>query len=102
MVPRDSAVCGSTLAIEWPRRLDECEPKQFDKYSAHFPPTESDLKVTPDFCSETPAGYIRWQQCFIDFARLILPLVLYGCETWSLTLVEKRCLGDYVHRGEMK
>jgi len=32
------------------------------------------------------------------YRTIILPVVLYGCETWSLTLREERRLGDFENR----
>ena len=32
------------------------------------------------------------------YRTIILPVVLYGCETWSLTLREERRLGDFETR----
>jgi hypothetical protein len=32
------------------------------------------------------------------YKTVILPVVLYGCETWSLTLREKRRLGVFENR----
>jgi hypothetical protein len=32
------------------------------------------------------------------YRTIILPVVLYGCETWSLTLKEERRLGDFENR----
>jgi hypothetical protein len=37
------------------------------------------------------------------YKTIILPVVLYGCETWSLSLMEEhRCWGKYVDWREMK
>jgi hypothetical protein len=36
------------------------------------------------------------------YKTLILPVVLYGCETWSLTLREKHRLRVYENRVLMK
>ena len=33
------------------------------------------------------------------YRTLILPVVLYGCETWSLTLMEERTLRVYENRA---
>ena len=35
------------------------------------------------------------------YRTIILPVVLYGCETWSLTLrvFENGCLGEYMGLG---
>ena len=40
------------------------------------------------------------------YRTIILPVVLYGCETWSLTLREERklrvyCVGDKIEKNEM-
>jgi hypothetical protein len=32
------------------------------------------------------------------YKTIILPMVLYGCETWSLTLREEQRLGVFVNR----
>ena len=32
------------------------------------------------------------------YSTIILPVVLYGCETWSLTLREERCLRVFENR----
>jgi len=32
------------------------------------------------------------------YRNIILPVVLYGCETWSLTLGEERTLGVFENR----
>jgi hypothetical protein len=39
------------------------------------------------------------------YRTTILPLVLYGCETWSLTLREKHrkgCCGEYLDQRQIK
>ena len=44
------------------------------------------------------------------YRTIILPVVLYGCETWSLTLREERklrvfeiwCSGEYLDLGGMR
>jgi hypothetical protein len=33
-----------------------------------------------------------------NFVNILLPVVLYGCETWSLTLREERVLGVFENR----
>jgi hypothetical protein len=33
------------------------------------------------------------------FKTIILPVVLYGCETWSLTFREEHRLGGYLRTG---
>jgi hypothetical protein len=40
--------------------------------------------------------------CFIKQDYIILPVVLYGCETWSLTLKEEHKLRVFENRGHFK
>jgi len=35
---------------------------------------------------------------FVGYRTIILPIVLYGCETWSLTLREERRLSVFENR----
>jgi hypothetical protein len=35
---------------------------------------------------------------FVGYRNIILPVVLYGCETWSLTLREERRLSVFENR----
>ena len=44
-------------------------------------------------CAACPAPVI-----IIDLITIILPVVLYGCETWSLTLREERRLRVFENR----
>jgi len=39
-----------------------------------------------------PISTVGWEQSVAEFAKVILPVVVYECETWSLTWREERKL----------
>ena len=41
---------------------------------------------------------ISFNNTFLTYRTIILPVVLYGCETWSLTLREERRLRGFENR----
>jgi hypothetical protein len=42
--------------------------------------------------------YVICVLCLIVYKTIILPMVLYGCETWSLTLREEHILRVFENR----
>jgi hypothetical protein len=44
-------------------------------------------------------GYLEVVTCYKIYTAIILPVVLYGCETWSLNLREERRLRVFENRA---
>jgi hypothetical protein len=51
-----------------------------------------------DRVHQSAAGLIRNSSSLTSYKTIILPLVLYGCETWSLTLREEHRLRVFENR----
>jgi len=58
-----------------------------------------EVATTCSSCSHPDLNLIKLKKLKIKIYRtLILPVVLYGCETWSLTLREERRLRVFENR----
>ena len=54
--------------------------------------------VLNDFCDGSGCHYYRYNLCSQIYRTIILPVVLDGCETWSLTLREEHRLRVFENR----
>jgi hypothetical protein len=66
------------------------EPKKFGKV------------FTSKFAGTGPSFYEKRIYRATVYRPIILPVVLYGCETWSLTLKEERSMRMFENRVLMR
>ena len=78
----------------WPHSINLCTPVQW-QCSFLFPSISCIMRMTRqrDYFIHRKL-YLKdsFQDAFLDPLKVILPIVFYGCETWSVTLREEHML----------